>query len=125
MEVAEKADRATVATQMRQDPHRSGLGDPLGGRWVAVFVEGAEIAAVEDDVLGVLAAEHGVWLSSRRDEDRARRQYDLLARTLVGLRPMPADFRRTMAGQAQGGGLPEEVDLDLGRGQQFGEADPL
>ena len=75
-------------------PHRRGLGDALGLRRVAVFVEGLEIAAVERDVVGIFAAEHGVRLGSGGDENGARRQHDLLARSLVRVGAVAADLGR-------------------------------
>src|SRR5262249_26690503 len=99
VEVAEKAERTPVGTQMRQYPHRRRLYDPLGGRRIAFLVEGAEIASVEDDVLRVLAAEHGVRLGSSCDEYRASRQHNLFARSLVRIRTMAADLLHSVPGQ--------------------------
>src|SRR5271166_3527962 len=125
MQVAEKADGAPVGPQMRQDPHCRGLSDPLRGRWVAVFVERAEIAAVEHDVVGIFAAEHGVGLGSGRDEDRARRQYDLLSRALVRLGAVPGDLGPLVPRQPQSRSLAEYVDIDLDRGQKLRKTNAL
>ena len=126
MQVAEKADRAPVGTQMRQYPHRRGLHDPLGCRRVTLFVERAEITAVEHDVLGILAAKHGVRLGSGSDEDRAGRQHDdLFARSLVRVGAVAADLGHAVPGQPQRRGLAKEVDFDLDRGEQFRKADAL
>ena len=92
---------------------------------MALLVEGAEIAAVERDVLGVLARQHGVGLGPGGDQDRARRQHHLLARMLIGLREVAADLRRGVPGHPQRRGLLEQIDLDRDRGQHLGEADPL
>ncbi len=75
----------------------------------------------------VLAAEHGVGLGSGGDQDRARRQDELVARPLLGLGPVAADLPRghwrAMPGQPQRSRLPEAIDFDRCRGQQFGKAD--
>src|SRR4029077_15054131 len=113
VQVAEKADRAPVGTQMREHPYRRWLHDPLRRRRVAALVERAEIAAVERDVVGVLTAQHGVRLSAGGDQDRSRRQYDFLTRGLVRVGSMAADFGHCMPGQPQSGRLTEEIDLDF------------
>src|SRR5215471_20546668 len=110
MEVAEKAHCTPVRTQMCQDPHCRGFDDAFGRRRVALFIERAEVATVEGDIRGILAAEHGIRLGSRRDQNRARRQDNFFARPLVWLRAMTADLRYAVAGKPQRRRLPEDVD---------------
>ena len=75
------------------------------------------MAPVEDDVCRVLAAEHRIGLGPRRDEDRARRQHDLLRA------PDPA---RPRAGSAAiAAAWPKRSTSTVDRRQQFGKADPL
>ena len=62
MEVAEKANRPPVGPQAHQHSHRRGLRRPFGGGRVPFFVERAEITPVEDDIRGILAAQHRVGL---------------------------------------------------------------
>ena len=82
MQVAEKTDRAAIRTEARQHAHGIGLRDALRGHWVAVLVGRLEMAPVEKDVRQVLAAEHGIGLRPRRDQDRASRQRHLLRRLI-------------------------------------------
>ena len=60
------------------------------------------MAAVEDDVRRVLAAEHGVGLRPRRNQDRPRRQHTPRAVIRLGGGPGQPQRRRLA-----------EIDLDL------------
>ena len=81
------------------------------------------MSAVERDVFRVLARQHRVRLRPGGNQDRARRQHDLLAGMLVRLRPVSADLGRRVPGHFQRRRVPEGIDLDLDRGQHLGKAD--
>src|SRR5262249_59056948 len=93
----------------RADQPRGGgrLGDALGGGLAAVLVERLEMLAVDLHVLRLLAAEHGVGLGTGCDQNRARRQDDVVwrsGRIAVGLR---------LGREAQRPGAAEAVEQDL------------
>ena len=84
MQVAEEADGAAVGRDAHQHVRGGRLGDALGRDLVAALVERLEILAVDQHVLGVLAAEHRVGLRAGRHQDGPRRQHQL-ARWRAGI----------------------------------------
>src|SRR5713226_8677680 len=75
MLVAEETEEASVGETRKQYLRALGLRDRvLRLERLSVLVAGLEVFAVEREMRGVLAREHGVRLRAGGDEDRVRRQ---------------------------------------------------
>src|SRR5215470_16747032 len=95
MQIAEEADGAAVRAHVHEHMGGGRLGDALGGDLAAVLVERLKMLAVDLHVLRLLAAEHGVGLRAGRDQNRARRQDDVVRRSA---RAQPKRSSRTSCG---------------------------
>ena len=120
VEIAEEGNGAAVVFDRRQYPHMVGLGAALGPDRIAVLVQGHEKLAVNGEVFGFFAGQHGVGLGAGGDQDRARGQGHGLPGVLDA-----AAVGHLHAGQAQGHGMAVLVELHVHRGQALGEADAL
>ena len=78
MQVAEEADETSILVTAQQYGRDVRLGIPA---WrtdrIAVFIAGREIAPVQLEMFIVFPGKHRIWLSSRRNQNSAGRQYGL------------------------------------------------
>src|ERR1043165_2446723 len=73
MQIAEKADRASVGAYLGNDRRTLRLGEAANRMHrVPVFVPQLKILAIEMEVLRILSREDRIGLRSGRDQDRMR-----------------------------------------------------
>jgi hypothetical protein len=121
MQIAKEADAAAVGTYGCKHTRRFRLGHALGLYRLSVFIHRLEPLAVQQYIVGILAAEHGVGLGAGGNQDGLGRQPHRLAGgahlACRWIERMPRDMQRR--------GMTEAVHFHRFRRQAFSESDAL
>ena len=118
MHVTKVADIASIVTLRQQ--HIDGIGFGygfLGGDWLAVFIAGTEVTAVQHKVIGVFAGQHGIRLRACGDQycfRRDQRLSDIPPFTVLAF-----GLHRNL----ESAGVAVLIGFDRQRRQAFGEGD--
>src|SRR5579875_2990851 len=79
MQITEEADRAPIRTQRNQNMRSRRLGQAHRLNRLSVLIDRLEVAAIELEILSILARQHRIRLRSGSDQNGSRRQNHSLA----------------------------------------------